>query len=280
MIRSWCGVDLAALTTIADISYWKLFRTDFYPVSVRVRMNDLASITMANFVDCYERMEALYDNEMLKEGNKKKIQHFHDYCEELIEFWALLDMTLTLLVSEEGSGLVSVMDLLEAATTRIHFASVIERVVLYHFRDVDSGGGLKALMRQRVSAEGNKALADSRKIVKERGRKELQDCPLISKLSSDDVHYSLLLQLLSVQKQYEDISKSSKRKLDQLSVPNFNSKEQDTSDDIFLQTVQSFSDRLKGYLHNQPTDEEMMRFIVSEIELVTDSYRKNKRVKV
>jgi hypothetical protein len=50
MIRSWCGVDLAALTTIADISYWKLFRTDFYPVSVRVRMKDLFSITMASFV--------------------------------------------------------------------------------------------------------------------------------------------------------------------------------------------------------------------------------------
>jgi hypothetical protein len=50
-----------------------------------------------------------------------------------------MDMTLTLLVSEEGSGLISVMDLLEVATMRVHFATLIERVVLHHFRDVDSG---------------------------------------------------------------------------------------------------------------------------------------------
>jgi hypothetical protein len=280
MIQNWCGVDLSALTTIAHISNWKMFKTGFFPLSVRVRMKDLGSITIAHFVDCYERMETLYDEEKVKEGSKKKILEFHDYCEELIEFWALMDMTLTLLVSEEGSGLVSAMDLLQVATTRVHFATVIERVVLHHFQDVDPGGGLRALITQRVSVEGNRVLVDYRKIVKESGKADLKEYPLNSELASDNVHYSLLLQLLSVQKQYNDASKSSKRKLGERSVENSNLDEQDTSDDVFLQTVQSFSDHLLAFLHDQPTDDDMMRFIESEIELVTYSYRKNKRVRV
>jgi hypothetical protein len=274
MIQSWCGTNLSSLTTIAHVSKWKIFKSDCFPLSVTVMMKDLEGITIAHFVECYERMETLYNDEKLKEGSKKKKLNFHDYCEELIGFWALMDMTLTMLVSEEGNAFISVMDLLEFATTRLHFVSVIERLVLHHFQDVDPGGGGRAFRRRRVNAEEKKLLAEYRLNVKKSGEKDVE-YPLNFKLSFDNVNYALLLQLLCVQKQYKNSSKSSKRNLDKVHEDSAKLNKQ-ANNDVFLQAVQSFCDHLIARLKNQPTDQDMMGFIISELELVICSYRKNK----
>jgi hypothetical protein len=266
MIENWCGTDLSALTTIAGISKWTLFKTDFFSLSVRIRMKNLDGITMLHFGECYLRMKELYEGEMLKESSKKKMLNFHDYCEELVEFWALADMTLDMLVSEEGSGFVSVMDLLQFAPTRICLVSVIERAVLHHFQDSDPGGGTRAL-KGRVNADENKLLAVYRINVKNSGEQQL-DLSVDSTISTDNVNYVLLLQFLCVQKRYSDSSKSAKRKLDEL------------NQDAFLKTVQSFSDHLIARLRNLPTDEDMMQFIFTELELVTNSFEKEKGVNV
>jgi hypothetical protein len=53
---------------------------------------------------------------------------------------------------------------------------------------------------------------------------------------------------------------------------------QEAGDYAFITTVRSFSDHLIVRLQNQPTDEDMMQFILTELQLVT--YQKKKGVNV
>jgi hypothetical protein len=296
MIFSWCGTDLSSLSTIAHISEWRPFKTTVFPLSVRVRMKSLEDITMLQFVECYRRMEELYDEQMVKESSTRRILHFHDYCEDLVEFWALADLTLNMLVSEERSGLVSLFDLLQFAKTRLSLASVIERVVLHHFHDLHPGGGARVLRSERAAkttkvtaeetVEESRVLASFRVDLKE---KDVDD-HVYSKVSTDNVNHDLFLQVMSVNRLYNDSSKSAKRKMDLLNQEAAKRKmdllnqEADkpngqAGDDVFIQTVQSFADHLIArYLHNQPTDEDMMQFMLTEFKVVTDTYQKKKGI--
>jgi hypothetical protein len=55
---------------------------------------------------------------------------------------------------------------------------------------------------------------------------------------------------------------------------------QEAGDYAFIKTVQSFSDHLIVRLQNQPTDEDTMQFILTELQLVTHTYQKKKGVNV
>lgn len=55
---------------------------------------------------------------------------------------------------------------------------------------------------------------------------------------------------------------------------------QEAGDYAFIKTVRSFSDHLIVRLQNQPTDEDMMQFILTELQLVTHTYQKKKGVNV
>jgi hypothetical protein len=145
MLERRCHTYLTAPLIIRDIADWFLFRNGSLPpspLSVLVRMRNMDDIFKLDFIDCYDRMNGLYDLEMAKERRKRKEKKFNDCFEELIESWALVDMTQTMLVSEERGSDILVTDLLSFATTRVRLLHAIERLLLHHFQDSPSGGAM------------------------------------------------------------------------------------------------------------------------------------------
>jgi hypothetical protein len=219
MIETQCHAKFSISTMIAEIADWRLNNKGQFSLSVRVRLKNKDDIQKRDFVDCYDRMNELYDGEMAKEHNYHA--HFKDYFEELLECWALIDMTTTILVSEEEGHEISVKDLLAFAKTRVLLVSVIERLLYHHFEDSDSGGArsLKACVQDQGFASENesKSLEIYRNNIQRTGEKKY--CYGVcgtDDLSNNNINQELLLQLLSCQKRRLDISKSAKRKYDQM----------------------------------------------------------------
>jgi hypothetical protein len=96
---------------------------------------------------------------MSKEKGRRSPKDFKDYFEELIESWALLNMTLTIL------------DLLAFATTRVRLLCVIEWLLFHHFNHFRGGSILEAGGGDdgRVSAEESKLLETYRETIQKRG---------------------------------------------------------------------------------------------------------------
>jgi hypothetical protein len=211
------------LSMIGQIADWMLFkRNSDEPLSVRVRMKKLDDITRKEFVMCYRKMEKLYDKEMEKE--KQKSQHFKKYFEDLIESWALVDMTQNVLVSEAAGCMISVWDLLWFAQTRIRLVCIIERLLFHHFLDQVSGAARfwEACLQNRgqVSDVENNALEEYRNALQERGDEEYEpSCCAKNELCTDNLNHHFFLQLLSVHKRRREVCRSksrSKRKWEEM----------------------------------------------------------------
>ena len=73
-----CHTYLTVPTIIRDIADWFLFRNGSLPpspLSVLVRMRNMDDIFKLDFIDCYDRMNELYDLEMAKERRKRKLKN-------------------------------------------------------------------------------------------------------------------------------------------------------------------------------------------------------------
>jgi hypothetical protein len=218
MIERQCEDHLTVPTIITHIADWFLFRSGdpLCPLSVKIKMKNLDDIIFNScFVNCYFEMKLLYELEIQKE-RKRGQKIFSVYFEDIIESWALVDMTATM-VNEEGLFVISVMDLLEFGTSRARLLSVLERLSLHHFEDSYSGG---ATSWNKICKKDNgcltkvetKFLDDYRRIIQERGDDEYDEAVSgIDGCLNDNTNRDLLLQLRSVQKLHRDIGKSSKR---------------------------------------------------------------------
>jgi hypothetical protein len=227
MIESQCLTHLSVPTIITHIADWFLFRsgTPLCPLSVKVKMKDMDEIRFNPcFVPCYDAMKELYELEMEKE-RKTNQQKFEDYFEDLIESWAIVDMTVTMLVNEEDRGdFISVRDLLEFAPTRVRLLSNVERLLLHHFKDPHSGGEkiwqVCKYDKGRVTKDETQFLVKYRKIMQTSGDDQYNEA--VSGADGhihDNTNRDLLLRLMSIQKLHRDTARSSKRKSGFISPP-------------------------------------------------------------
>jgi hypothetical protein len=229
IIENQCKRLLTVSTIITHIADWFLFRSasgdSLGPLSVKIKMKEMDDIMFNDcFVSCYFEMKGLYEREMLRE-KKKSQKNFEDYFEDLIESWALVDMTATM-VNKEGYCFISIVDLLAFATTRARLFSVLERLTLHHFQDSWSGGArsywtiCQKKNERRLTDTETEFLEKYRQEIQQRGNDEYDE-PVsgIDGSLYENTNRDLLLQLRSVQKLHRDTGRSSKRKNDCINPP-------------------------------------------------------------
>lgn len=216
MIENGGGRYLTIDKIIAHIAEFKVYKRKNFPIKVTVKLKELDEIPKQDFVDCYRRMKELYDIEMRKEKTSRNPQSFKDYFEGLIETWALLDMTLVVLVNEgTGHPGITITQLLLFAFTRLGLVCAIERLLFNHFTFSTGARVLKCCVRNGAPfvIEETEGLDGYRTQIQDRVTNEYAD-PTNEKhsLSANYAKHELLLQLLSVQKRGRDTSKSESRK--------------------------------------------------------------------
>jgi hypothetical protein len=149
MIENGSGRYLSIDKIIGYIADFKVYKRKDFPIKVTVKLRELHEISKQDFVDCYTRMKDLYDIEMRKEMTSRNPQSFKDYFEDLIETWALLDMTLVILMNEGTGylGTITITELLLFASTRLGLVCAIERLLFNHFKSSTGARVLKGCVR-------------------------------------------------------------------------------------------------------------------------------------
>ena len=220
MIESQCFTTLTVPLVISHIADWFVFRggSPLCSLSVKIKLKNMDDIIFNSlFVPCYVAMEELYKMEMQKEKKKrgKTLKKFKDYFEDLIETWALVDMTVTMVQKEEGIRSISVPQLLEFATTRVRLFSVLERLLLHHYADSESGASICLHIchkHKTVSKPETVFLEEYRGILKQFGDNEYREA--LSRRDgglNNNTNSYLLLLLTSIQKLHRDAGRSAKR---------------------------------------------------------------------